>query len=148
MLPGTAYRVPGSMNGGDLNARHAHLGTTGFEWLSRDPAVAAEMAGDPLVVDAKVATLFGWRDALRLLGRPARHLDRDVPLLILVGADDPLGGEESARKLATAYASRSGLTDVELVVYDGARHEVFKETNRAEVFADLLAWLDARLPRP
>jgi alpha-beta hydrolase superfamily lysophospholipase len=148
VLSGTAYRVPGSMNGGDLNARHAHLGTTGFEWLSRDPAVAAEMAADPLAVDAKVATLFGWRDALRLLGRPAKQLDRDVPLLILVGGDDPLGGEESARKLAEAYVSRSGLTDVELVVYDGARHEVFKETNRAQVFADLVAWLDARLPRP
>ncbi len=148
VLSGTAYRVPGSMNGGDLNARHAHLGTTGFEWLSRDPAVAAEMSADPLAVDAKVATLFGWRDALRLLGRPAKQLDRDVPLLILVGGDDPLGGEESARKLAEAYVSRSGLTDVELVVYDGARHEVFKETNRAQVFADLVAWLDARLPRP
>ena len=148
VLSGTAYRVPGSMNGGDLNARHAHLGTTGFEWLSRDPAVAAEMTADPLAVDAKVATLFGWRDALRLLGRPAKQLDRDVPLLILVGGDDPLGGEESALKLAEAYVSRSGLTDVELVVYDGARHEVFKETNRAQVFADLVAWLDARLPRP
>jgi alpha-beta hydrolase superfamily lysophospholipase len=106
------------------------------------------MAADPLAVDAKVATLFGWRDALRLLGRPAKQLDRDVPLLILVGGDDPLGGEESARKLAEAYVSRSGLTDVELVVYDGARHEVFKETNRAQVFADLVAWLDARIPRP
>ena len=145
VLSGTAYRMPGSMNGGDLNARHAHLGSTGFEWLSRDPAVAEAMSVDPLAVDAKVAKLFGYRDAARLFGRPAKRLDRDVPVLILVGDDDPLGGEESARKLATAYASRSGLTDVELVVYAGARHEVFQETNADEVTADLVAWLGARL---
>jgi len=147
VLTGTAYRMPGSMNGGDLNARHAHLGETGFEWLSRDPAVAAAMAADPLVVDAKVSQLFGWRDTLRLVGRPAKHLEHDVPVLIMVGDDDPLGGEESARKLATAYATRSGLTDVELVVYQGARHELFRETNRDEVLDDLTRWLDARLPR-
>ncbi|MBD8728811.1 alpha/beta hydrolase [Frigoribacterium sp. CFBP 13707] len=147
VLTGTAYRVPGSMNGGDLNARHAHLGSTGFEWLSRDPAVAEAMAADPLVVDAKVMQLFGWRDTLRLLGRPSKHLEHDVPLLIMVGDDDPLGGEESARRLADAYVNRSGLTDVELVVYQGARHEIFRETNRDEVLDDLTRWLDARVPR-
>ncbi|GAA4679491.1 alpha/beta hydrolase [Frondihabitans cladoniiphilus] len=144
VLTGTAYRVPGSMNGGDLNKRHAHLGTTGFEWLSRDPAVAAAMSVDPLVVEASVLKLFGLRDALRLYGRPARELSRDVPLLIMVGSDDPLGGTRSAEKLANAYLRRSGLTDVELIVYEGARHEVFNETNRDEVVADLVAWLDAR----
>ncbi|MBP1240739.1 alpha-beta hydrolase superfamily lysophospholipase [Frigoribacterium sp. PvP120] len=147
VLTGTAYRVPGSMNGGDLKARHAHLGSTGFEWLSRDPAVAEAMAADPLVVDAKVMQLFGWRDTLRLLGRPSKHLEHDVPVLIMVGDDDPLGGEESARRLADAYVDRSGLTDVELVVYQGARHEIFRETNRDEVLDDLTRWLDARVPR-
>jgi alpha-beta hydrolase superfamily lysophospholipase len=37
---------------------------------------------------------------------------------------------------------RSGLSDVTAIVYPGARHEVYNETNRAEVFADLTAWLD------
>ena len=145
VLSGTVYRMPGSMNGGDLNARHKHLGTTGYEWLSRDPAVAADAAADPLMVDAKVAQLFGYRDAVRLFGRPAASLDRDVPVLILVGSDDPLGGEKSAEKLATAYINRSGLTDVELIAYQGARHEIFKETNREQVFADLITWLDAHV---
>jgi alpha-beta hydrolase superfamily lysophospholipase len=27
-------------------------------------------------------------------------------------------------------------------VYEGARHEVYNETNRAEVIGDLVAWLD------
>jgi alpha-beta hydrolase superfamily lysophospholipase len=42
----------------------------------------------------------------------------------------------------------AGLTDVTLVVYPGARHEVFNETNRDEVVADLLAWLERVVPSP
>lgn len=144
VLTGTAYRLPGAMNGGDLNKRHAHLGSTGFEWLSRDPAVAQAMSVDPLAVEASVLKLFGLRDSLRLFGRPAKQLSRDLPLLIMIGSDDPLGGPTSAERLAHAYLNRSHLTDVELIVYDGARHEVFNETNREEVTADLVAWLDDR----
>jgi alpha-beta hydrolase superfamily lysophospholipase len=32
-----------------------------------------------------------------------------------------------------------------MFIYDDARHEVYNETNKDEVFADLLAWLDAKL---
>ncbi|MFE4948949.1 alpha/beta fold hydrolase [Leifsonia sp. NPDC056665] len=146
VLTGTAYRMIGSMNGGDLNKRHAHLGTTGAEWLSRDPAVAQAFVDDPLCTLVPLQKLFGMADAARLLGRPARHLARDLPLLIAVGGDDPLGGPASARKLERSYRTRSGLSDVTTIVYPGARHEVFNETNRHEVFADVTAWLDPRVP--
>jgi len=146
VLSGTAYRALGSMNGGDLNKRHAHLGTTGAEWLSRDPAVAQAFVDDPLTTLTPLQKLFGMVDAARLLGRPARNLAHDLPLLIQVGSDDPLGGPVSARRLEQAYRTRSHLSDVTTIVYEGARHEIFNETNRAEVFADLTAWLTQRFP--
>jgi alpha-beta hydrolase superfamily lysophospholipase len=145
VLTGTAYRMPAHMEAGDLNKRHRALGTTGYEWLSRDASVAAEFAADPLTFDAKVLKLFGVADGLRLYGRPARGI-RDLPLLVMIGEEDSLGGPKSARMLVAAYRTRSGLTDTQLVIYPGARHEVFNETNRAEVFADLVRWLDARFP--
>lgn len=147
VLSGTAYRMPGSMNSGDLNARHRSLGSTGAEWLSRDAAVAQAFVDDPLTTLTPLMKLFGVRDALRLIGRPRRRLARAIPVLIQVGDDDPLGGEPSARRLAAAYRTRSGLTDVTVRVYPGARHEVYNETNRSEVVADLIAWLDAELAR-
>ena len=146
VLTGTAYRWPGYLNSGDLNARHKHLGSTGAEWLSRDPAVAAAFVADPLTTSVPLAKLFGLRDAVRILGRPARRLPAALPVLIQVGGDDPVGGERSARKLADAFRRRSGLRDVRLIVYPGARHEVLNETNRDEVLADLVSWLDAHLP--
>ena len=145
VLTGTAYRMPGSMESGDLNKQHKHLGTTGFEWLSRDAAVSEAFAADPLTVSAKVLTLFGVVDGLRLFGRPARELP-NRPMLIQIGGEDSLGGEKSVRKLADAYRARSGLSDVEVIVYPGARHEIFNEINQDAVRADLIAWLNERIP--
>lgn len=142
VLSGTAYRLPGFMDAGDLNRRHRHLGTSGAEWLSRDPAVAEAWTTDPLTFPAETSKLLGVRDTLRLLGRPARRLPADLPVLIQVGSDDTLGGGRSAERLARAYRNRAGIRDVTVRVYDGARHEVYNETNRAEVIADLVAWID------
>ena len=147
VLTGTAYRTLTDMNGGNLNAKHKHLGTTGNEWLSRDPAVAQQFVDDPLTFYAATIPLFGLADALRLLGKPGKNLGSDIPVLIMIGSDDSLGGEKSIAKLAADYVKRSKLTDVEAVVYPGARHEIFNETNRDEVISDLVAWLDARLIR-
>ncbi|WIB60849.1 alpha/beta hydrolase [Curtobacterium sp. MCLR17_007] len=141
VLSATAYRLPGTMNGGDLNRRHVGTGPTRFEWLSRDRAIVDAMSVDPLVVDANVIKLFGLADALRLLGVPRRNIERDVPVLLQVGSDDSLGGPRSVERLARAYRGRGGLSDVTVQVYEGARHEVYNETNRDEVVADLVAWL-------
>jgi alpha-beta hydrolase superfamily lysophospholipase len=144
VLTGTAYRTLFDMNGGDLNRRHRRLGTTPVEWLSRDPEVAAAFMADPYTTEVPLRKLFGLIDSARLLGRPGRRLPPELPLLIMVGSDDSVGGERSALKLANAYAKRSGLVDVQLIVYEGARHEIFNETNRADVRADLVRWLDER----
>lgn len=142
VLTGTAYRYPGFMRAGDLNRLHRHLGSTGHEWLSRDPAIATAFAEDPLTFRADVPKLLGIVDGLRLFGRPGRRLSKDIPVLIQIGGDDSLGGERSVNRLAAAYRTRSGLTDVVVKIYPDARHEIFNETNREDVIRDLVAWLD------
>ena len=147
ILSGSALRLPGSLNAAPLNARWAEAeGATGFEWLSRDPAVWTSFGEDPLTTDVPLLKLFGPIEAARLYGRPAKHLARDLPLLLLVGRDDPVGGPRSVHKLADEYRTRSGLTDVTTLVYPDARHEIFNELQQDEVRADVLAWLDAHIP--
>jgi len=146
ILSGSALRTPGSLNAAPLNARWAAEGTTGLEWLSRDPAIWAAFADDPLTTDVPLLKLFGPIEAARLYGRPAKNLGRDIPMLLLVGRDDPVGGPRSVHKLADEYRSRSGLTDVTTLVYPDARHEIFAELQQDEVRADVLAWLDTHIP--
>ena len=90
--------------------------------------------------------LFGPIEAVKLYRRPGKHLGVDIPMLLMVGRDDPVGGPRSVHKLADAYRNRSHFTDVKTLVYPDARHEIFNELQQDEVRADLIAWLDAHVP--
>ncbi len=145
ILSGSALRTFAHMNSGDLNAKYKHLGSAGYEWLSRDKEVVAAAAADPLMFIAKALPLFGLTDSLRLLGKPVKNIEHDLPILIQVGSNDVVGGVKSNELLADAYLNRSKLSDVKLIVYTGAQHEIFNETNKDEVVADTLAWLAERV---
>ena len=140
VLTGTTRREPGAVR------RTAPGGDTGrYDWLSRDAAEVAAYEADP------------WCGFENLTVRPADPLrgyleegrddaiPRKLPVLILNGAEDIVGGEEGGRRLADAYRV-AGLNDVTLIAYPGGRHEVFNDTNRTEVTADLASWLDAHMP--
>ncbi len=151
ILSGSALLTPRWLNAAPLNARWAkEQGVTGFEWLSRDPEIWAAFGDDPLTTDVPLLKLFGPIEAARLYGRPGRDLvtkgGSDIPMLLLVGRDDPVGGPRSVHKLADEYRSRSGFTDVTTLVYADARHEIFNELQQDEVRADLLSWLDRHIP--
>ncbi|GAA4812675.1 lysophospholipase [Streptomyces ziwulingensis] len=111
--------------------------------LSRDPAVGASYAADPLVWHGpmKRPTL---RAFVRTLETVAGGGDAGpVPLLWLHGDDDRLvplpGSRPGVERLAGAELTTR--------IYPGARHEVFLETNRDEVLADLTGFLDGVLAR-
>ncbi|MFJ3715011.1 alpha/beta fold hydrolase [Streptomyces sp. NPDC090057] len=111
--------------------------------LSRDPAVGAAYAADPLVWHGPMK-----RPTLEAFTRTLKAVDEGgdigpLPLLWLHGDDDrlvPLPGS----RIGVERLSGGRLTER---VFAGARHEVFNETNRAEVFAELVHFLDQALPR-
>jgi alpha-beta hydrolase superfamily lysophospholipase len=148
VLSGSGLRTPFTLNAGDLNKPWNGPEANGVEWLSSDPAVQQEFLDDPLTTSETFQKLFGWFDSLRLSGRPrvglADQRGGGIPTLLMVGRDDTLGGPRSVHLLADAYRNRSGFADVTTLVYPDARHEIFQETMRADVFADLIAWLDLR----
>lgn len=122
---------------------------TGFEWLSRDPAQV-----DAYVADARCG--FGidlpGTQAMFAAGRPLgdvatlKRIPGGLPVYVVVGDEDPVNaGLALVRPLIERYAE-AGLHDVTLKVWPGARHEVFNETNRDEIIADLLSWLDRVVP--
>ncbi|MFF0588294.1 alpha/beta hydrolase [Streptomyces sp. NPDC003781] len=111
--------------------------------LSRDPSVGAAYAADPLVWHGpmKRPTLEAF---VRTLGTVADGGDVGrLPLLWLHGDDDrlvPLPGS----RVGVEPLSGGELTER---IYPGARHEVFNETNRTEVFADVTRFLDGVFAR-
>ncbi|MDA8425264.1 MAG: alpha/beta hydrolase [Treponema sp.] len=122
---------------------------TAFDWLSRDAAEVDAYVADPLCgfvcSDGLYRDLLG---AFRELYRPSGLVSRihpALPVLVMAGAEDPVGG---SRGFAGALAERlkaAGLRGVETRIYPGARHEILNETDRERVTSELLAWLGAHL---
>lgn len=141
MLSGSAFRTLTGLNTGPLNKKYdKSTGATGFEWLSRDPAVAKAFLEDELTFYADVIKKFGIKDGLRFFGKPKKPAT-DIPMLIAAGTEDPVGGTKSVTKLADYYRSKF-LSDVTLKLYPDARHEIFNETNKAEVYKDTIDWIN------
>jgi alpha-beta hydrolase superfamily lysophospholipase len=146
VLTGSALRRPGAIRASKLNAPWDGPGAMGTEWLSSDLAVGRAFLDDPLTTTEEPRKLLGIVDSLRMYGLPSTDLGRDIPTLLMVGRDDTVGGPRSVHKLAAAYRTRSGFTDVTTLVYPGARHEIFNEVMQQDVRDDLLAWLDRHFP--
>ena len=122
---------------------------TNFDWLSRDEAEVDKYIADELC--GRTATSGFFIDLAEGVARSndrrqVARVRRDLPVLLLAGDKDPSGHNgKGPRAVAEQYRS-VGVLDVTCTLYPGARHEIFNETNREEVTADLVAWLDAHLP--
>jgi alpha-beta hydrolase superfamily lysophospholipase len=67
-------------------------------------------------------------------------LRNDLPVYIAVGESDPVNGGLTLLHPLADRLRDAGLTDVTVVTYPGARHEILNETNSAEVIGSLIAW--------
>jgi alpha-beta hydrolase superfamily lysophospholipase len=106
--------------------------------LSRDPAVGAAYAADELVYHGQYKR--GLLEAeVAALDEYAKEVDRlTMPVLFLHGTDDPFVPYQ--RSLEAVRAMPTG--DLTVHLYDGGRHEVLNESNRDEVLADLVSWIE------
>ncbi|NND74686.1 MAG: alpha/beta hydrolase [Ilumatobacter sp.] len=132
---------------GGFNEPFAGPDATGFEWLSRDADEVAAYVADPwcgfplsngYVADMLAGTAATWTPEAEA------NIPRDLPVYVMGGAQDPVGGEnvQSVKDLVARYEA-AGIGPITLKLYDGGRHEMLNETNRDEVETDLVAWLDA-----
>jgi alpha-beta hydrolase superfamily lysophospholipase len=144
ILSGSTIALPGIMPSSGFNKRWQNtVGASGHEWLSRDHEVGHEFRVDPLNFPESALEVFGVANAARLLGTPSKNIDAHVPILLIAGSEDALGGERGNRMLANAY-KKVGVEDLNVIIYHGGRHEMVNETNKDEVLADLVGWLEER----
>ena len=68
----------------------------------------------------------------------------DLPVLFASGEEDPVGNYGKAvKKIFKLYTKY--VDNVELRLYEDDRHELHSETNRQEVFDDLLEWIKSNV---
>jgi alpha-beta hydrolase superfamily lysophospholipase len=109
--------------------------------LSRDPAVGEAYAADELVYHGPFQRVT-LEQLFAAIGRVAESGGfGDLPTLWIHGSDDQIVPLDVTRP---AIERVRGANFVERI-YEGARHEVFNETNRDEVLDDVVAFLRGAL---
>jgi lysophospholipase len=100
------------------------------EDLTSDPGKQQERLADKLCLD--VATARWFTESSRAQEHVAAHAERiKIPTTWLVGGDDPIADPARSRTVASRVP---GATYHDLV---GLKHEVFNETSRGQVFAEV-----------
>ena len=118
---------------------------TDYDWLTRDEAIVDAYVADPLCgfgLDPDSAKQMF--EGARALADPAEvaNIKPDLPIYIAAGELDPVNGGLTLLTPLVDRLKEGGLTDVTVVTYPDARHEILNETNRDEVIGDLISWLD------
>ena len=117
---------------------------TPFDWLSRDEAQVQAYVDDPMC--GFLFTAKGYHDLFTGLNRLTgldglKAMDKALAVLFLSGSRDPVGKNGAGMKRVADDFLAAGLHDVTVKLYPDARHEVFNEVNRLEVYTDLINWL-------
>lgn len=121
---------------------------TEFDWISFDRDNIDRFMEDDL--NGFMFTLGGYSSLTRLTLLAAdlelaKSIPNELPLLFVAGTEDPVGNKGEGVREAVSMMLKSGARDVELVLYEGMRHEILNETGSDIVYADILGWIESLL---
>mgnify|MGYP003294800727 CR=1 FL=1 len=72
----------------------------------------------------------------------ATKVPTDLPILLISGEDDPVGGYGKGVCAVAGALTGAGARRLTTVLIPGARHEVLNETDRAQTYELIDGWLD------
>lgn len=119
-------------------------GRTAYDWLTRDQAAVDKYIADELC--GFTFTINGMRDLLHLNTAANgeewySHIRKDLPILLVSGAQDPVGDYSKGIEGVCQRLIETGHTLAEKKLYPDCRHEVLNELNRQEVYEDIYSFL-------
>jgi len=115
--------------------------------LSRDEAEVDKYVADPHC--GQVFTAGFFKDLLRgirSINAPSNisKVPKNLPIHLFCGSKDPVGDNTKGVQQVIQQYEKAGIADLSHRFYEEGRHEMLNETNRAEVYADILQWLEAQ----
>lgn len=123
---------------------------TPYDWLTRDEHIV----DDYIEKDATgfTFTLNAFSHMLRNVTyvNSQRAIDATpstMPLLLMSGAEDPVGEYGIGVQRLAKRLRRAGLRDITLKLYEHGRHEIINELDRAQVYSDVADWIESQVVR-
>lgn len=121
---------------------------TEFDWLTRNEQEVDNYINDPLCGGVFTAGFYyDLLDGLVMVNKTENIMatPADLPIFLISGSKDPVGGNtKGVLKTFQAYKAE-GMQNVTYKFYEDARHELLNETNKDEVQADVIHWINTHL---
>ena len=70
---------------------------------------------------------------------------KDLPVYIFAGDRDPVGNRGKGIVNLYENLKKVGISEVTYKLYENGRHEMLNEVNKAEVYNDVVSWLDNKI---
>lgn len=121
---------------------------TDKDWLTKDTECVDRYVADPLC--GFTFTVNGFATMFELISRIGKpenlaKMPKELPLYVVSGAEDPVGEYGAGVHRTYDSLKLAGMQDVTLKLYDGDRHELLNETDKAVVMQDLFDWIQNKI---
>lgn len=147
--PHKVNRLFSKLSIGAYNQKFAPTRTTA-DWICRDENVVDTYLADPLCnFSTKAGMNHAMMCGLQYIGdkRNIAKMNLELPIYFFAGDRDPVGAMGAGVKKVARWFREIGMKEVTVKLYPDGRHEMLNETNKTEVYQDVLAWLDTHLPQ-
>lgn len=117
-------------------------------WLTKDVEIVKAYYNEPRCT--YMFTVNGYKGLFEAVNHScnpenAAKIPKKLPLFIVSGAQDPVGGLGKGVKDTYDMYEAAGMLDITYQLYENDRHEILNETDKRVVFEDLLAWMNVRI---
>lgn len=125
--------------------KHYNNPQTSFDFLSRDETEVNKYIEDEYC--GFICTSGFFADLLHGINtihkrKEIEKTPKDLPIYFIAGEADPVGNYGKGVKKTYEYYKSIGCTDVNLTLYNRARHELINEIHKDDVYDDVLTWLE------
>ncbi len=120
---------------------------TAADWICGTPEAVDDYLADTLCGEGFTVSSFrALLDGMTISDRDAQvaKMNRAMPVLLLSGSDDPVGKFGKGPREVLEQLKKHQFRDVSLQIFDGMRHDIFREAGRAQVFSCIKNWLNVR----
>lgn len=120
---------------------------TELDWLSANRDNVDNYIADKLC--GVKFTCSGFYGLFSIVGEACRNstvrsVPKDLPLLLVAGSDDPVGGYSKGVVKLYDKLNRFGVKDVEMTLYNGCRHEILNDDCAPQVMEDILQFMQRK----
>lgn len=123
---------------------------TRYDWISSDEEEVTRHISDEK--SNFIFTVSGFEDLFHLAllansEKVIKTVPKELPILFISGACDPLGENGTGVKNAIKLYKEAGVISIKCKLYENCRHELMREKNKKDVYKDICEWIKNRVEK-